>query len=148
MANMVDTITTVMPRKNNTKGEKERKVTRMFYLISNNREKICVYNKMFLVTLRLKKDEVVSTILGKMSGGQLQPSTDSCGCNEPTNKLPESVTQIVKEHIMSYNPCISHYRREHVPFRLYIRQKFTIRSMYQDFCESHQIKIYYSFYRS
>ena len=83
-----------------------------------------------------------------MSGGQLQPSTDSCGRNEPTNKLPESVTQIVKEHIMLYNPCISHYRGEHVPFRLYISPKFTIRSMHQDFCESHQIKISYSFYRS
>ena len=51
MANMVDTITPVRPRKNNTKGEKERKVTRLFYLITNNREKICVYNKMFLVML-------------------------------------------------------------------------------------------------
>ena len=39
MAHMVGTITPVSPRKNITKGEKERKVTRMFYLISNNREK-------------------------------------------------------------------------------------------------------------
>ena len=83
--------TSARPRKNNTKGEKERKVTRMFYLISNNREKIRVCNKMFPATPGWKNVKVVSTM-------QLQPSTDPRGRNEPTNKLPESVTQIVKEH--------------------------------------------------
>ena len=49
---------------------------------------------------------------------------------------------------MSYNPCISHYRPDHAPFRLYISPEFNNRSMYRDFCESHQIKMFYSFYRS
>ena len=39
----------------------------------------------------------------------------------------------IKEHVLSYNPSISHYRIEHAPNRLYISQQYTIKGMVEDF---------------
>lgn len=52
------------------------------------------------------------------------------------------------EHIMSFNPSVSHYRREHAPNRLYLPSDVTVVSMYQDFCEKYpDIQCSYDLYR-
>lgn len=55
---------------------------------------------------------------------------------------------IIMEHIKSFNPCISHYRREHAPNKLYLPSDVTIVKMFENFQKQHsQVKCSYDFYR-
>lgn len=55
---------------------------------------------------------------------------------------------VIIQHIDSYNPTISHYRREHAPLRKYLPSDVTVKMMYEDFCEKHPgVKISYDLYR-
>ena len=104
---------------------------------------------MFLSTLGLTKDTIITTALQKTSESQLTPSPDLQGYHVPPNKKAEEVLEHVKSHIMSYNPCISHYTGKHEPNRLYISPEFTLKVMYNAFCDSNQdLAISYSFYLS
>ena len=59
------------------------------------------------------------------------------------NELHEKIDT----HIHSFNPCISHYRREHAPNRLYLPHELTINAMHQDFLEKNaDTKINYTTY--
>ena len=137
IANMVDTIMPVRRRKiiNNLN---ERNVTRVYHLVIEGRQKVQTCSKIFLSTLGLTKDTIINTSLKKTSEGQLTPSPDLWGCHVPPNKKPEEVLEHDKSHIMSYNPCITHYRRKHAPNRLYISPEFTIKVMYDVFCDSNK----------
>lgn len=56
--------------------------------------------------------------------------------------------QVVLEHIKSFRPLISHYRREHAPNKLYLPSDITITLMYKDFREKKpSFKISYELYR-
>ena len=48
---------------------------------------------------------------------------------------------IIRNHINSYGSCISHYKRVHIPNRLYLSPEFNISSMFEDFKEKHPDKI-------
>lgn len=52
----------------------------------------------------------------------------------------------VEEHIRSYNPTVSHYRREHAPKRLYLPSDLTEKLMHQHFQDTHQLNVTYAFY--
>lgn len=55
---------------------------------------------------------------------------------------------IIREHIESFNPSISHYRREHAPNRRYLPSDVTIVMMYNDFKAKHPtINFSYYLYR-
>jgi len=46
----------------------------------------------------------------------------------------------ITEHILSYHPQISHYRREHAPHRLYLSNELTVKIMHEDFCKKTKYK--------
>lgn len=49
---------------------------------------------------------------------------------------------------MSFNPSISHYRREHAPYKKYLPSDLNIRMMYKHYCENDpQKQVSYGFYR-
>lgn len=48
----------------------------------------------------------------------------------PFNKKDD---EIIKNHIFSFQPHSSHYRRTHAPNRLYLPPEMSIRFMYNDF---------------
>ena len=53
----------------------------------------------------------------------------------------------IDNHIKSYNPCISHYRREHAPNRLYLPHGLTIADMHKHYNEGHpERKVDYTTY--
>ena len=56
------------------------------------------------------------------------------GKHTPANKKD---TELIKEHITSFHPCISHYRRAHAPHRLYLPSDITVKMMYDDFKVKH-----------
>jgi len=39
----------------------------------------------------------------------------------------------IREHIQSYHPSVSNYRREHAPWRKYLPPELTVTDMYEDF---------------
>lgn len=73
------------------------------------------------------------------------PDPDGRGKHANKSKFDES---IVVDHIMSFHPETSHYRREHAPFRKYLPSDVTITKMHKLFLEKHQTKpCSYDYYR-
>ncbi|CAH1104875.1 unnamed protein product [Psylliodes chrysocephalus] len=55
---------------------------------------------------------------------------------------------MLKEHIFSFNPSVSHYKREHAPNRLYRPSDFSVFLMYEDFKSKFpDTKVSYDSYR-
>ena len=99
---------------------------------------------MFLGTLGYSSDEVFRT---------LQSSTDEVevvqgskrGKNEPKHQITFDDEEIIRNHVKKYNPCVSHYRREHAPNRLYLPSELSITDMFEDYkicCEEENRKVY------
>jgi hypothetical protein len=61
----------------------------------------------------------------------------------PSNKMSDDMTTMIKEHIESYHPAVSHYRREHAPRRKYLPPELTINDMHKDFTEKHSQVVSY-----
>lgn len=68
------------------------------------------------------------------------------GTYERVNKIDREIN---KNHINSFNPCISHYRREHAPNRLYLPSDVTITMMHKQFNIKYpQFKVSFELYRT
>ena len=76
--------------------------------------------KFFLTTLGLTCDKAVTTAVSCENA--IRVAGDKRGKHEPANEFSDGVVENVKAHIESFHPAISHYRREHAPFRRYISQ--------------------------
>jgi len=64
-------------------------------------------------------------------------------CEDRRGKHPpfrRSDGNVIKEHIYSYNPQISHYRREYAPLRKYLPSDITVTDMHKDFVEKYPDK--------
>lgn len=64
----------------------------------------------------------------------------------PPNKLD---SDIIQDHILTYNPCVSHYRREHASLRTYLPSEINIAVMHNNFSRKYpRVKCWYDKYRS
>lgn len=84
----------------------------------------------FLSTLGYKGDGAVWRCLNSASPESISPGKDGRGRHEPKNKID---AEIINKHVLSFNPAIHHYRREHAPKRLYLPSDITIKSMHMDY---------------
>eukprot|EP00111_Clytia_hemisphaerica_P019495 TCONS_00057496-protein len=93
-----------------------------------------VCKDMFISTLGYRFDKFISTALSTTSnfGVTLQ---DKRGKHPPKHAMSDSGKQTAIQHVMSFNPQISHYRREHAPNRLYLPSELTIQEMYEDYLD-------------
>jgi len=64
---------------------------------------------------------------------QITPTSDKRGKHPAINKFKKET--LVMDHIESFNPTISHYRREHAPNIRYLPSDVTITFMHQHFIE-------------
>ena len=69
--------------------------------------------------------------------------TPHLGEHEPWNKIDRGV---IKQHINSYRPVVSHYKVKHAPLRRYLEPDVTISCMWRAFCEKTK-KISFELYR-
>ena len=69
------------------------------------------------------------------------------GKHTTANKKSEEANALVEEHINSFHPSISHYRRKHAPFRRYISPELNITILYDDFNTKHPRLVSKEFYR-
>lgn len=73
------------------------------------------------------------------------PPPNKRGKSTPANKFDKKV---VMDHIESYKPCLSHYRREHAPLRRYLPSDITVKDMHDDYLKKNpQNKVSYEYYR-
>jgi len=122
-----------------------RNCTRIYTLPAQDFGDVVVCKKFFLTTLGLTCDKVVTTAVS--CENVVRVAGDKRGKHEPANKFSDGVVEDIKSHIESYHPSISHYRREHAPFRRYISPEISIREMHQDFVASCAHNCSYEFYR-
>ncbi|KAG9264186.1 uncharacterized protein LOC111196652 [Astyanax mexicanus] len=88
----------------------------------------------FLSTLGYnpKNDSLVMTMMGKARSRPLVPPQDQRGRQVAANKL--DAKQLL-DHIESFHPTVSHYRREHAPHRRYLPSDITMKMMHGDYVE-------------
>ena len=108
-----------------------------------------VCKSFFLTTLGLhpkKNDRMITTVLQSTTASDAAPPPDQRGSNHARARVDlPSIT----EHISSYHPTQSHYRREHAPNRLYLPSDISIKAMYDDFVAKHpDVQCSYSSYRA
>jgi hypothetical protein len=89
-------------------------------------EQVQVCQRFFLSTLGKKerRDQMVRTALDSIPPGESLPTPSRRGKHskkQPVNK------DLINQHIMSFNPQVSHYRRAHAPNRLYLPSEISIR---------------------
>ena len=62
----------------------------------------------------------------------IAPIDDNKGKHVAAHKIGHN---IIKAHINSYHPSVSHYTRKNAPNRRYLNPDITVRMMYDDFTE-------------
>lgn len=131
----------------NCVGENSRRNKTIKYFLKDEKGidfQVC--KKFFLGTLGYqdKNDRMVRDVLSKTSPEELTVHPSKKG--HPSEKKDDRTA--ILDHIKSFNPSISHYRREHAPNRLYLPGDINIKGMYEDFLlKNSDIKISYELYR-
>ncbi|KAK4873128.1 hypothetical protein RN001_015157 [Aquatica leii] len=90
-------------------------------------------------------DRVLHDTLSKTPKGQLVALPHARQGNHSNRKIDD---ETIIAHIESFNPCVSHYRREHSPNIRYLSSDITVTIMYKDFIEKYpNTKLSYETYR-
>ncbi|XP_022160539.1 uncharacterized protein LOC111026717 [Myzus persicae] len=134
----------------NSKNEiTKRKNVFKFFLTNSDGLRIQVCKPFFLSTLGFKKtNDRVLDVLRSTPKGKIKPYIDGRGRQLSVNKYKH--LDLVENHIESFNPTISHYRREHAPNVRYLPSDVTINFMHQNFLEKYpepDFFISYAYYR-
>ncbi|XP_030748954.1 uncharacterized protein LOC115885491 [Sitophilus oryzae] len=116
-----------------------------YFLKNANGEKVEICKVFFLTTLGYdrKNDRAITNIINKESNAT--SVQDKRGKHPKTPKTDRSV---IKTHIESFGPTISHYRREHAPNKRYLASDINITNMHKDLMAKYpDIKCSYELYR-
>lgn len=134
-------------KKKSCVGENSRRnKTIKYYMKDENGVDFQVCKRFFLGTLGypLHNDSIVRKVLSKTSPNELVANAIKKG--HPSEKKIDR--ENIRNHIKSFNPTISHYRREHAPRRLYLPSDININLMHKDYLEKYpDNKISYDLYR-
>jgi hypothetical protein len=108
-----------------------RNETRYYHLPGKeNKDLVPVCKRFFLDTLGLRTDGTITELSKALKKGQLFASLTGekrGGKRKEINKI------LLQEHILSYKPTVSHYRRHNSPFTKYLPRELTVREMHSDF---------------
>lgn len=113
--------------------------------IGNTKKSVC--KAMFLATLGLKTDGRVTEFVRaktKELNTINEVITDGRGKAANPSKLDDD---LIREHILSYRPQISHYKLENAPNRRYLDAHLTMRDMWKHYNLTHTPKICESSYQ-
>ncbi|XP_031343193.1 uncharacterized protein LOC116170790 [Photinus pyralis] len=131
--------------KRNTTGRSDSRRSRTFnYFFKDAKgEPQNVCKTFFLGTLgyAASNDKVVRNVLSKAQSTSLSAKADGRGKHN-SKKIDR---KIIVEHIESFGPTISHYRREHAPQTRYLPSDISIKLMYDDFKKKHP-NVVFSYY--
>ena len=65
--------------------------------------------------------------------GAITPNEDRKGRHTPLNKCG---AEVIRLHIKSYNPAISHYNCKNAPYKRYLSPEFPKKETYKNFSEN------------
>ena len=108
------------PKRRRSAGIKTPKMSRRYFLPNEKGQRIETCQRFFLGTLGFTSDSVIRAVFSTTPRNAAEATTDQRGKKAPVNKLKENTLTSIKEHINSYHPCVSHYRRKHAPNRKYL----------------------------
>ena len=91
----------------------------------------------FLHILGYKYDTIITKMFREMSPNKMRPESDICGKHKLKHALKEEDFNQIDEHIGSFGPTISHYRRSHAPLRRYLPPELTLIQMYRYYEETY-----------
>lgn len=129
----------ITKRRSSSSEHSRKQSTRKYFMKGDNGTGVEVCKVFFLTTLGYAGNN--DAILRNIES----PPKDKRG----SYKRLKIDKEVIQKHIKKYSPCVSHYRREHAPHKLYLPSDITITSMFQDFQETHpNIMISYEFYRT
>lgn len=135
-------------RRTTTSTENSRRNRSCQYFLSDEvGAKHLVCKIFFLSTLGFKprNDKIIDSAVLETNPASIISSKNKQDKKSPHKKIN---TDVIDEHIETFNPTISHYRRKHAPKRRYLPSDITITAMYNDFIVKNQnIKISYELYR-
>ena len=89
-----------------------------------------------------------SSILGSVAPGNVAVGTtgDQRGKHAPSNKCEDEFKAEIINHINSFRPQVSHYKREHAPLRRYLPAGLSVTYMHQHFSSQPGNECSYSAY--
>lgn len=134
-------------KRRNPDNQYRKKNTFKYYFKNDKGESIEVCKVFFLTTLGFQRsnDRLLHNTLSKTPKNKLRALIDQRGRASNKHKIDYNV---VDDHIETFHPSISHYRREHAPNRRYLPSDVTVSFMYEDFKTKYpNIKISYDAYR-
>lgn len=133
-------------KKRSTRQDSRRKNTFKYYLNDESGAEVNVCKIFLLTTLGYdaSNDRLLKTIRDT-DAASLVPKSDMRG-RHPCKFKADS--EVIDHHISSFNPRVSHYRREHAPSRLYLPSDVSVAKMFRHFVEKHpDIPLSYDVYR-
>lgn len=128
-------------------SDSKRKFTNNYFLKDENGQSWGVCRTFLLTTLGYhpNNDKILENMLDPKNS-VISPRKDKRFGRIPPNMKDH---QIIINHIESFKPNISHYRREHAPFRRYLPSDLSARRLYDDFLEKTTgLTCSYDLYRS
>ncbi|XP_065677369.1 uncharacterized protein LOC124808549 [Hydra vulgaris] len=137
-----------MPVKRKSVEDGARKNTWKYFFSNKDSIKQSVCKKFFLTTLGYKpnNDRAVFEVLNKTPTAAIAPLADGRGKHVSDRKYKHD--DLIDAHIESFEPTVSHYRREHAPIRRYLPSDVTITMMHNDFTHKYpEQQISYEYYR-
>jgi DNA-directed RNA polymerase beta subunit len=127
----LDSHISVLQIKRRTRETHTRKKSLRFSLPKADASKQTVCKVMFLHTLGLKTDGIITEFVKAKSRSTSYLTTDKrAGRVVSNNQLKESI----QSHINSYHPQVGHYNREHAPNRRYLDCNLTIKGLNLQCC--------------
>lgn len=131
-----------------TDGNSKRKKSLFYYFKDKNGSPKQVCKTFFLSTLGFKatNDRIIRSSLLNMSDNErIKAKTDGRKQNKRSIVVDRT---LIRQHIQSFSPQKSHYRREHAPDRFYLPDDISITLMYKHFMENNpDMKFSYYLYR-
>ena len=118
-----------------------------YTLLDSNTISITVCRKFFLGTMGFKENSmsIVLSSLKKKEIGEIVPSSPHQG----KRKKRVFNHKLIDDHLLSFNPQLSHCKYDHCPHRLYLPSEYSVRKLLQDFKIKHpDVKCCYETYRA
>ena len=116
--------------------DSRRNVSRVYCLPNQGSANKSCCKKAFLNVLGYTADKVLTDALNTEKTF-VSAISDERGRHQPKHAFSEVQVQRLRDHILSFNPSISHYRREHTPRSFYLPPNLTIKEMVNDFKSRH-----------
>ena len=121
---------------------------REYFFTNKNGHRIKVCAAFFLRTLGYSSNSVIKCLEKSSPAENIFVRPDQRGKHKPAHAYPNDVLETINEHIESFHPTCSHYRRSDAPLKRYLPPDVTVRNMHSLFLENHpNLQVGYDSYR-